>query len=213
MSNRTVAIIAGATLLVGVLIGRASASGEGTNTQQTTPAAVTSLDPKNYPRTKEGAATAAAAYNDAFFKAALMQPDQRQAVVEGIATGAMKAQIANETDEAAAVAAKLFDTSQRNSDVAARMAPLGYRVVTFSKDSARVNIWTLMLLGKPDVGHGIPPQFRTATVDLAWEEGAWRLAGTPQGKEGPTPRPDDTRASTDVLIAVNELQEYSHAAL
>jgi hypothetical protein len=211
MSNKAAAILAGAALLVGGLIGRASA--DTGNASKPKPGQITgqALDPRAYPRTKSGAVTAAQAYNDAFFRAALM-PDDQRTVVETISSDAMRAQIVNEETEAAQAAATIFDLPKERAKVVGRMTPIGYRVVSFSTDSARVEIWTLMLLGNPGVGHGIPPQFRTATVDLTWEREAWRLTGTPQGKDGPAPVADNPDAGNDVVAAVKDFQEYSHAA-
>src|SRR5581483_689340 len=146
-------------------------------------------------------------YNDALFRASLKTPDQRRAVIEAISTDAMRDQIDKDEDQGAAVAAKVFDLPKDEGQVVGRITPLGYRVVTFTKDSARVEIWTLTLLGKSGVGHGIPPQFSTATVDLAWERGAWRVAGSPQTKDGPTPLGDSPQASSDLLNATKDLQE------
>ncbi len=212
MSNKTAAILAGTAVLVGVLIGRASADTVGAAAPKAKQVTGQALDPKSYPRTKEGAATAAAAYSDVFLRAALVSAEERRALIDAISSDTMRDQIGREEDEAAQAAGKLFDLPKEQANVLGRIAPLGYRVVSFTNDSARVEIWTLMLLGKPDVGHGIPPQFPTASVDLAWERSAWRLAGTPQGKDGPTPVADNPQASALLVAAVKDLQEFSHAA-
>ncbi|MGH9008633.1 MAG: hypothetical protein ACRDYF_02165 [Acidimicrobiia bacterium] len=211
MSNKAAAILAGTAVLVGVLIGRASADTGGTAapTKQVTGQA---LDPKAYPRTKEGAATAAAAYDDVIVRAGLMTPQQRREVVAEISTDAMRDQIAKSAEEGAQVAVKLFDLPKDQAQVVVRGAPLGYRVLSFTKDSARVEIWSTAVVGKPGVGHGITSQFTTTAFDVAWERSAWRLAGTPQSKDGPTPLADNSEASTQLLAAVKDLQEFSHVA-
>jgi hypothetical protein len=212
MSNKAVTILAGATLLVGVLIGRASASDGGSSAPKPKPVTGQALDPTAYPRTKAGAATAAQAYDEFIVRAGFMTPDQRRAVVDAISSNAMRDQIAKSAEEGAQVYVKLFDLPKDQAQVVSRVAPLGWRIVSFTKDSARVDIWSTGVFGKPGVGHGITSQFNTTTFDLAWERGAWRLAGTPQGKDGPTPVADNPEGATELITAVKDLQEFTHVA-
>lgn len=212
MSNKAAAILAGAAVLVGVLIGRASADTAGTPLPKPKQITGQALDPKAYPRTKAGAATAAQAYDEALFRAAVMASDERQSLINTISSDAMRDQIGKDEEQVAQVAAKVFDLPTGQAQVVERIAPLGYRIVSFTTDSARVEIWSLTVFGKPGTGHGITPQFNTRTFDLAYERGAWRLAGTPQSKDGPTPVADDSQASSDLLGATKDLQEFSHAA-
>jgi hypothetical protein len=213
MSNKAAAILAGTAVLVGVLIGRASADTGGGNSPKPKQVTAQALDPKAYPRTKAGAATAAQAYDDALGRAAFfMTADERTTVVQAISSDAMRDQIAKDEDQVAQVGVKLFDLPKDQGQVVARVAPLGYRVVSFTNDSARVEIWSATVLGKPGVGHGVITQFSTKTFDLAWERSAWRLAGTPQSKDGPTPVADNPQAISDVAAAVRDMQEFSHAA-
>jgi hypothetical protein len=214
MSNKAAAILAGTALLIGGLIGRASANtGGAPSTPSPKRGAAQALDPKAYPRTKEGAATAAQAYDDALGRAAFfMTADQRRSVVDTISSTAMLDQIAKDEEQAAEVGAKAFDLAKDQGQLVERAAPLGYRVVSFTADSARVETWTATVFGKPGVGHGVTAQFKTTTIDLAWERSAWRLAGTPQGKDGPTPASDNAEASAAVAVAVRDLQEFTHVA-
>jgi hypothetical protein len=212
MSNKAAAILAGTAVLVGVLIGRASADTSGGNSPKPKQITAQALDPKAYPRTKAGAATAAQAYDEVIVRAGLMTSEERRAVVGAISSDAMRDQIAKSAEEGAQVAVKLFDLPKDQAQVVDRVAPLGYRVLSFTKDSARVEIWSTGVVGKPGVGHGITSQFNTTTFDLAWERGAWRLAGTPQSKDGPAPVADNPEVSTQLLDAVKDLQEFSHAA-
>lgn len=136
MSNRAVTILAGATLLVGVLIGRASASDGGEpNASKASMSAPQRLDPKSYLRTKTGAVNAAVAYDDAIVRAVFMTPDERRKVVNLISNDAMRDQILKDEEGAAAAMAKL------SGPKVLRRAPLGYRVPTFTKDFAKVEFW------------------------------------------------------------------------
>jgi hypothetical protein len=212
MSTRAAVILAGAALIIGGLIGRASANTATKPAQKSKPATSHGLDPTVYPRTMQGAATAAQAYNEAFMGAALMTPDERRAVINTIGSDGMSAQLEKEDDQAAELLTKLFDLPKDADQVVRRLAPLGWRVVAFTKDSARVELWTITVFGKPGVGNGIAPVFKTSTYDLAWERNAWRLAGLPESNDGPTPTADNPQASADVAATVRNLQEFTHAA-
>jgi len=215
MSNKAAAILAASAVLVGVLIGRASAD---TGSGASRPAAEVEQakgdvpDPKAYPRTMKGAATAAQAYNDTFMAAALMTPEERRQVIGTISNDAMRDQILREGDQAAELLTKLFDLPKDRGQVVRRVAPLGWRVMSFTEESARVELWTVTVFGKPGVGNGIAPIFKTATYDLGWERSAWRLAGLPVSKDGPTPLADNPEASAAVGATVKDLQEFTHAA-
>jgi hypothetical protein len=214
MSNKTAAILAGAALLAGGLIGRASADTGGghPSTAKPAPAIGQGLDPKAYPRTKQGAATAAQAYDDALLQAVFSTPEERRTVVDTISSQAMRDQITKDEDQSVAIYTKAFDLPRGLDEVVLRVAPLGWRVVTFTNDSARVETWTIAVGGKPGVGNGIVSNFKTSTIDLVWERGAWRLAGSPQGKDGPTPVADNPEAGAQLLTAVRDMQEFTHVA-
>jgi hypothetical protein len=212
MTNRTVTILAAGTLLVGVLIGRASANDGGKQTTKPSVPVSGNLDPKSYPHTKEGAASAAQRYYDALFRAAMSSPEQRRAVVDEVANAAMRQEITKTVDQTAEALAKLFDLPKDQAQVVTRFAPLGYRVLSYTGQSARIDLWALALFGKPDVGHGIAPQYKTATFDLSWERSAWRLAGSGEIKDGPTPIPDNPQAGADLATAVKDMQEFDHVA-
>jgi len=214
MSNKAAAILAGTAVLVGVLIGRASADGGGASkpAAEVEQAKGVAPDPKAYPRTMKGAATAAEAYNDTFMAAALMTPEERRQVIGTISNDAMRDQILREGDQAAELLTKLFDLPKGRGQVVRRVAPLGWRVLSFTEDSARVELWTVTVFGKPGVGNGIAPIFKTATYDLGWERSAWRLAGLPVSKDGPSSVANNPEASAAVASAAKDLQEFTHAA-
>jgi hypothetical protein len=212
MSNKAAAILAGTAVLVGVLIGRASANTGGPAAAKPKPITGQALNPAAYPRNPGGAATAAQAYNEAFMGAALMTPEERRRVLATVTNDAMREQVVKEADQAAELLTKLFDLPKDQGQVVHRVAPLGWRVLSYTNDSARVELWTVTVFGKPGVGNGIAPIFKTATYDLGWERSAWRLAGLPQSKDGPTPTADNPQATSDVLSVVKDTQEFTHEA-
>lgn len=66
-----------------------------------------------------------------------------------------------------------------------RELPLTVHIDEFSGDSARVRVWSVVVAGAD--GRGAPRQlWRTVTVQLAWEDGDWRVDGWASAA-GPTP--------------------------
>lgn len=63
--------------------------------------------------------------------------------------------------------------------------PLTARLIDADDQAATVEVWSVLVIASPDVG--VPRQaWRTVTLDLAWEDGDWKVDGwatTP----GPTP--------------------------
>ncbi|MEW6155203.1 MAG: hypothetical protein AB1673_14645 [Actinomycetota bacterium] len=208
MSNKTAAALGTGLLLVGLLIGRASANDGGTSAPKPKPEQTTSsgLDPKSYPRTKAGAVTAAAAYDDVIVRAVFMTPEERRKVVNLISNDAMRDQILKDEEGAAAALGKV------NGPKVLRRAPLGYRVPTFTKDFAKVEFWQAAVGGQPGVDEGVISGFITKTVELGWERGAWRLAGNPTGKDGPSPEPNNLEASNRIVAEARTFEELDHVA-
>ncbi len=88
------------------------------------------------------------------------------------------------------------------ASVVFRELPLTAHVVTADAGSARVEVWSVLVLAVPNVG--APRQaWRTVTVDLVWENRDWRIDGW-TARPGPTPAMDDhvTVASTDQITEV-----------
>lgn len=75
--------------------------------------------------------------------------------------------------------------------------PLTARVVEADQRIARVEIWSVLVVGVHDLG--APRQaWRTVTVDLVWEASDWKIDGW-SARQGPTPMLDATAtvATTD----------------
>jgi hypothetical protein len=68
--------------------------------------------------------------------------------------------------------------------------PLTATVVLAGGDAARVEVWSILVIGVLDVG--APRQaWRTVTVDLIWEDSDWKIDGW-NAAPGPTPLLDAT---------------------
>jgi hypothetical protein len=70
-------------------------------------------------------------------------------------------------------------------DISWTEVPLTARILEAGDRVARVEVWSVLVVASPDVG--VPRQaWRTVTLDMAWEDGDWKVDGwvtTP----GPTP--------------------------
>jgi len=68
--------------------------------------------------------------------------------------------------------------------------PLTATVVLAGGDAARVEVWSVLVIGVVDVG--APRQaWRTVTIDLVWARGDWKIDGW-SAAPGPTPLLDAT---------------------
>jgi hypothetical protein len=89
-----------------------------------------------------------------------------------------------------ALAAQLVDETRPARDQLAASTgswvdPLAWRVETYSETEARVAVWVMTALAGRDLA--VPQaEWMTVTVDLAWVEGDWRVAGL-TSRRGPSP--------------------------
>ena len=62
--------------------------------------------------------------------------------------------------------------------------PLGYRLMSYARASARVTVWTLGAMARPD--GSVPATFSTTGCQLDWTGEDWKVAGA-SAAPGPTP--------------------------
>ena len=65
-----------------------------------------------------------------------------------------------------------------------RAAPLGYRVVRYTTQSASIAIWSVAVAASRDFHSDA--QWRTVVIDLVWTRAGWRVSGG-SGSAGPDP--------------------------
>jgi hypothetical protein len=81
--------------------------------------------------------------------------------------------------------------------------PLTSHVTSANETAATVEVWSVLIVGVPD--HGAPRQvWRTVTLGLVWERGAWRI-DTWDAISGPTPALAATAPISDVAAVRNVL--------
>lgn len=202
---------AGATALVLILIviafllGRTSGGGGGAQSSPSPgstgrpagPTRTVAGVPVGYAHSREGVVAAAANYGVALAGPLFLDDARRVAAIRQIGTPGYVKRIL----PAAASAVRQLKASpigqglRQGAGTVYEGAPLAYRVVSYAPDQARVQIWSLALLGNDA---GVQPQatFGTTTTTLRWQDGDWKFdaaasdAGpTPALSRGQTPTP------------------------
>jgi len=171
MSNKAAAVLAGAAVLVGVLIGRASASDHSPSAPKPKTISGQNVDPATYPHRMSGAASAAEAYSEALGRTTLLSAAERRTLVETISTAAASGQILKEQEEADQLTEQTFDLPRDAGQFVVRHAPLGYRFRSYTPDMARVEIWGVGVVGNPASATGRRPASRRRP---------WSFAGSGQ---------------------------------
>ncbi|MDQ3573758.1 MAG: hypothetical protein M3404_02380 [Actinomycetota bacterium] len=140
-------------------------------------------------RTLGGARTAALRY--LALAEAVVRMDEAEAVAaqREAATAAAADALASELSDKLARLRNAYS----NGAVAYRLGPLAARASMLSPDRARVEIWYVGVVA-PEASSTYE-EWRMARYDLAWERGAWRVAGESSGP-GPRPGPE---SSSEVL--------------
>lgn len=206
---RFVASIA-AAVLVGLLIGRASAP--------------SSVPPKAVPpspgptsksvgvgvgfsRTREGAVLAAGSYQQAFADKAVLRPGELRRRIEVVATPRF-APVMLEANEPGATRLRLgtFGQGIRGGIASSYFGvPVAYRVLAFTPNRAVVQTWGFTLLGNVT---SVEPTayFGLARTVLVWLDGDWKIADT-RASFGPTPRLASPRPGGEGLGLIELTQE------
>jgi hypothetical protein len=85
---------------------------------------------------------------------------------------------------------ELGDAKVAPQDLIWSEIPLTAHIVTADAGTARVQVWSVLVVAVPNVG--APRQvWRTVTIDLAWESADWKVNGW-VSQSGPTPLLDVT---------------------
>ena len=212
-----------ALLAAGVLTGgQLSPSGPGTVSVTVTAAApevegATGGAPPRPPgdsppaRGRAGAVAAATTYLGALGGSALLDPAQLQRTLGSIASTAALRDLRRAYQQAALRAREQLGAGTTPKPVViVRAAPVGYRVDHFSPDVATISVWRVGVVGS---GATVEPQqsWRTETVSLVWEDGAWKVAAL-RSSPGPTPPLGTTPATaSDLFTSIPQFEEFRAA--
>ena len=209
----SVAIVAFATLFLGLLIGRLSSSTrtDAVSAPNVGPSHVLGGVPVGYARSPRGAAQAVAKYQQAIADPSILRPATLRRRIRILATPDYASTILRvNTPGANRIAAGPIGKGVAHGIQTIYSAvPIGYRVESYSATRARILTWGFTLLGNASA---VEPEayFGVAHTDLVWRNADWKIAGTRSGF-GPTPRvqtPGGPVGGFDVLELAKGLKVY-----
>jgi hypothetical protein len=164
-------------------------------------------------RTAAGAVAAAAASVELFNGTALLDSIRIRRLVDRVAASNARDGLARAYEQGAAQArARLAADSVPAPVVIVRAALVGYRIDSFTPSAATVAVWRVGIVGS---GATVQPQqsWRTETVSLVWEHGAWKVESFASAP-GPTPPLSTVAGATaagDLFTEIPRFREFTHA--
>lgn len=145
-----------------------------------------------YPRSQAGAISAATNYLVAFTQPRMFQPfvrDQVLTVLAGPQQAPDLIKSVNPGMQRAAEALQVDPTTGTSAmgQLVSRLVPVGYKVISYEGDRARIAVWGTSLAGVAGSASSVPVvnNWATDTIDLVWA-GDWKWAGFVES-DGPTP--------------------------
>lgn len=206
-----------AVLVLGFLLGRASAPSPSVRATTPAPAGVAwtlAGIPLAFPHTPEGAAQAVAAYQRAFATPAILRPDVLRRRIEVVAAPdyAETMLAANSPGQQRIASGPIGEGVARGLRTLYASVPIGYRVESYSPARTRILTWGFTLLGNASA---VEPAayFGLTHTTLTWTEGVWKIAETRAGF-GPTPKlatPPGPLGGYDVIGLAARLRSYELA--
>jgi hypothetical protein len=175
--------------------------------------------PVGYPKTEEGAQSAAVNYAVAYGSADMFVPERRHAIVTTIVERARRQDLLRELDQAFSAVGKGYQLDESGQAPAgltfvSRTAPVGVRLVAFGGGNATVEVWTAGIVGLAGEGSPTPvtEAWATATVQLHWSDKDWKWVSFTQ-RDGPVPVSGLQTASSaaDVGAGVKDFAELRYA--
>ena len=139
--------------------------------------------PVGFSSDEAGAVAAGVAYATASQRWLYFTDDEIRAAVTEIATPAAAPRLAE--DVVADISMAREQLGQSEGRIWWLVRPLGWHVDSFRDGEARVSVWTVTILSAAGVA-APQSEFLTATLDLAWVDGDWRVDGV-RDSPGPTP--------------------------
>ncbi|MFF8959297.1 hypothetical protein [Streptomyces sp. NPDC014894] len=176
--------------------------------------------PTGYAHDEQGAQSAASNFAIALGSNGMFNTEARHTIVDTVYTPAAAAKLKGPQDEA--YSADFLSTmgldargqAPKGSTFVSRTVPVGTRTESFDKDTARVSVWYMGLIGMSGPGSTDPVRttWKTWTFELKWTAGDWRIAAD-SDKDGPAPVPGDVPASTsdEISKAVAEFGGFTYA--
>ena len=203
-----------AAILVGALLGRASAPSlpvvsPKAGSPSPGPTSESVGVGVGFSRTRQGAISASGTYQQAFADTAILRPEELRRRIEVVATpGFAPTMLAANERGTSQLAHGSFGAGVRAGVQSTYFGvPVSYRVLSYAPSRAVIQTWGFTLLGNVDA---VEPTayFGLARTVLVWVDGDWKIADT-RASFGPTPRLGTPRPGGEGLGLV-ELSEELH---
>lgn len=173
-----------------------------------------------FPRTQQGAQSAAANYAVALVSADIIKPEKRGELIQRIFVPDKVSEMRTKMDKA--YSPKFLKNlgldengeAENGMTYVSRTSPVGTKSRDFSKSSAKLDVWCTGVFGTAG-GKSTNPvtsDWFTLRLDLRWEDGDWKVQSFAQ-KAGPAPVNGDNRASgaDEIADAVDEFGGFTYA--
>ncbi len=184
----------------------------GTDTQDAQVAPGDGALPSGFAHNPGGAATAATSYISALHGLVLAERGEREKAARAMAARGARGVVDQTLDSLAIFDRVVADArvALPNARVLVRDVPVAYKVNHFDPGRAEVRVWSVGLLlieGRTEATE----VWSTNTVQLAWEEGDWRLSSWSRAT-GPTPATgvDKPTPPAAVLAAIEGWEGFSY---
>ncbi|MGP3926517.1 hypothetical protein [Streptomyces sp. 8N616] len=205
----------------------AGSSSEGSEAQPTAPTGkrpVSGSDAgiaSGFPRTEQGAQSAAANYAVALGGDGMFQAETRRQIVDTVYAPDVAAARQDDLDRVysdreflAGIGLKPDGTAPKGLTFVSRTNPIGTKLQKLEGNTATVAVWFSTLFGLAGEGSKNPvaESWYTNTFQLRWAGGAWKVTDFEQ-KNGPTPVGRDQTASSaeDMADAVQGFGGFTYA--
>ncbi|NLU76789.1 hypothetical protein HCC61_29940 [Streptomyces sp. HNM0575] len=183
---------------------------EGAAAQPTAPTGQKPVDgtkggiPSGFPKSRQGAESAAANYAVALGGDGMFDDTERKKIVEAVYAPDIAAKRTDDLDKVykdpdflTKIGLEKNGEAPGGSTFISRTNPVGTKVVKFDKSRAKVAVWRSSLFGLAGEGSKTPvtESWYTNTFDLKWTGEDWKVSDFKQ-KDGPTPVGRDQAASS-----------------
>ena len=175
--------------------------------------------PAGYPKTREGAQSAAVNYAVAYGSADMFVAERRRQIVDAIVERSRREDLLRQLDQAFTAVARGYqlDESGQPPDgltFVARTAPIGVRLVEYGGGKATVDVWTTGVVGLAGEGSPMPvtEAWSTSTVRLEWSDNDWKWVSFAQ-RDGPVPMSgmQPPSGADEVAAGVQDFSELQYA--
>ncbi|MEW1656813.1 hypothetical protein [Streptomyces sp. NPDC093707] len=174
-----------------------------------------------FPKTEQGAQSAAANYVVALSSDGMYNATRRQEIANAVYATSVAAARKTDLDKAYSnpaflgrVGLKPDGTAPAGLTFVSRANPVGTKVEAFKGDTAKVSVWYSALFGLAGTKSQNPvtESWYTNTFDLQWQNGDWKVTQFTQ-KNGPAPIGQDQTAASaeDMAKAVQGYGGFTYA--